>query len=232
MDRPRTIPQRQPTSRTALVPAARLHGWVERFAASHGPLGESSDDGSLLLRAADGSMLLRAADGATALLRAPWPADGRPGRGATDLDRLASLATQERGLGILLVRRGGYAVAAASGSTLLASKSGDRYVQGRTAAGGQSQQRYARRRSNQADALVVTAAEHAARIFADYRIEYIVPGGDRSMVEHVLAQPALQAVARRTRLPFLDVQEPRTAALPKAATDACCIRITVTDAPT
>jgi hypothetical protein len=203
-----------------LVPAKRLEGWVERFSASHGELEEDFDDDGVLLRAADGS---------AALLRAPWPVDGRPGRGANDLQRLASLASQERCLGIVLVRRGGYAVAASSGTTVLASKSGNRYVQSRTSAGGQSQQRFARRRSNQADALVEAAAEQLGRIFAEHRIEYIVPGGDRALVEQVLSAPPAAAWAQRTRLAFLDVQEPRTAGLPKAAADACAIRITVTD---
>lgn len=225
MDRRASAPQqRQPkaSSRTALVPASRLSGWVDRFAHSHGPLTEETDDGGILLRAADG---------ASALLKAPWPVDGRPGRGTTDIERLAALAGQERGLGILLVRRGGFAVAVASGSKVLESKSGNRYVQSRTAAGGQSQQRYARRRSNQADALVDSAAEHAARIFASHRVEYLVPGGDRALVDLVLAQPSMRALASRSQLAFLDVQEPKTAALAKAASDACSIRILVTDPP-
>ncbi|MBU8867427.1 acVLRF1 family peptidyl-tRNA hydrolase [Paenarthrobacter aromaticivorans] len=223
MDRRASAPQQRQSrasSRTALVPASRLSGWVGRFAKSHGPLTEEPDDGGILLRAADG---------ASALLKAPWPVDGRPGRGATDIERLAALAGQERGLGILLVRRGGFAVAVASGSKVLESKSGNRYVQSRTAAGGQSQQRYARRRSNQADALVDSTAEHAARIFASHRVEYIVPGGDRALVDLVLAQPSMRAVASRSQLPFLDVQEPKTAVLAKAASDACSIRILVTD---
>ncbi|MET4620026.1 hypothetical protein ABIE18_001466 [Arthrobacter sp. 2762] len=225
MDRRASAPQqRQPkaSSRTALVPASRLSGWVDRFAQSHGPLTEETDDGGILLLAADG---------ASALLKAPWPVDGRPGRGATDIERLAALAGQERGLGILLVRRGGFAVAVASGSKVLESKSGNRYVQSRTAAGGQSQQRFARRRSNQADALVDSAAEHAARIFASHRVEYLVPGGDRALVDLVLAQPSMRALASRSQLAFLDVQEPKTAALAKAASDACSIRILVTDPP-
>ncbi|MFI2562657.1 acVLRF1 family peptidyl-tRNA hydrolase [Paenarthrobacter sp. NPDC018779] len=225
MDRPVTSPHQQgprAASRTALVAAARLRGWVDRFAAGHGSVAEDFDGDGLVLRAADGT---------TAALRPPWPIDGRPGRGATELERLASLAAQERGLGLVLVRRGGFAIAAASGGRILASKSGNRYVQSRTSAGGQSQQRFARRRSNQADALVETAAEHVARIFASHLIEYIVPGGDRALVEQVLNASAVQAWAQRTRLAFLDVQEPKTAILRKAASDACSIRITVTDGP-
>lgn len=185
-------------SRTALVPAARLQGWVDRFAAGHGAVVEDLDGGGLVLRAADGAM---------ALLRAPWPADGRPGRGGTELERLASLANQERGLGLVLVRRGGYAIAAASGSTILASKSGNRFLEAKA------------------------TAEHASRIFKEHRIEYIVPGGDRAQVDQLLAQPALKALSGRTRLAFLDIQEPKTAVLAKAATDACSVRITVTDPP-
>nr|WP_306422509.1 Vms1/Ankzf1 family peptidyl-tRNA hydrolase [Paenarthrobacter aurescens] len=186
------------TTRTAVVPAERLLGWVERFKASHGALQEDFHDDGLLLRAADG---------AAALLRAPWLADGRPGRGATELERLASLAAQERGLGLVLVRRGGYAVASASGATILASKTGNRHLESKS------------------------TAEHAARIFARHRIEYIVPGGDRTLVEQVLAQPALKTVAGRTRLAFLDIQVAKSNVLPKAAADACSIRITVTDPP-
>ncbi|BCW45774.1 acVLRF1 family peptidyl-tRNA hydrolase [Arthrobacter sp. StoSoilB5] len=223
MDRRASAAQHQQpkaASRTAFVPASRLSGWVDRFAMSHGPLAEATGDAGILLRASDG---------ASALLKAPWPVDGRPGRGTTDIERLASLASQERGLGIVLVRRGGFAVAVASGSNVLESKSGNRYVQSRTSAGGQSQQRYARRRSNQADALVDSAAEHAARIFAGHRVEYIVPGGDRALVDMVLAQPSMRTLANQTQLAFLDVQEPKTAALAKAASDACSIRILVTD---
>ncbi|MFJ4229523.1 Vms1/Ankzf1 family peptidyl-tRNA hydrolase [Paenarthrobacter nicotinovorans] len=198
MQRPASAPRLPGGSRTAVVSAARLHGWVERFTASHGTVAQDLDDGGLLLRAADG---------AKALLRAPWPADGRPGRGSTELERLASLAKQERALGVLLVRKGGYALAAASGPTILTTKSGSRFIDART------------------------TAEHAARIFANHRIEYLVTGGDRALVDQVLAQPSLKAVSGRTRLPFLDVQEPKSAALAKAAADACSIRISVTDPP-
>ncbi|MGR0160001.1 Vms1/Ankzf1 family peptidyl-tRNA hydrolase [Paenarthrobacter nitroguajacolicus] len=196
MNRRASAPHHRSGSRTALVPAGRLQGWVDRFAAGHGAVVEDLDHSGLLLRAADG---------ATAFLRAPWPADGRPGRGGTELERLASLANQERGLGLVLVRRGGYAIAAASGPTILASKSGNRFVEAKA------------------------TAEHASRIFKEHRIEYIVPGGDRAQVDQLLAQPALKALSGRTRLAFLDIQEPKTAVLAKAAADACSVRITVTD---
>ena len=55
------------------------------------------------------------------------------------------------------------------GGRLTAHKVGTRYVQSRTAAGGWSQQRFARRRANQADGLVGAAAEHAVRLLSGIR---------------------------------------------------------------
>jgi hypothetical protein len=118
-----------------------------------------------------------------------------------------------------------------SGGTVLVSKTGTRHVQSRTAAGGWSQQRFARRRANQADALVEAVAEHAGRIFADHRIEYLAPGGDRTLADLVLAEPILKPYAGLTRLAFLDVPDPRAAVLKKAAAELCSVRIRVSDPP-
>lgn len=211
-----------PSVRTAFVSGSRLPGWAERFAAAHaGYVPREDDDGLRLL----------AGDGAEALLQAPWPDDGRPGRGRDPLERLASLASQPRRLGLLLVRRGGYGVGIAADGILLASKAGSRYVQSRTAAGGQSQQRFARRRSNQADAMVDAVAAQAAQVFRGGTFEYVVPGGDRSMAGLVLASPLLADWAGLPRLAYLDVPEPRAAVVRKAAGDACAVRVTVTDPP-
>lgn len=209
-------------SRTALVPAARLSGWVARFAAAHG--------GQSLMADTDGGLELRMNDGAAALLAPPWPDDGRPGRGAGLLERLESLASQERSLGLVLVRRGGYAVGVAVGGRLLAHKNGTKHVQSRSAAGGQSQHRFARRRGNQADALVVRAAGEAARIFTGHGFEYLATGGDRALVEAVLAESVLRPWAARPRLAPLAVVDPNLAVLARAAADFCAVRIQVTDA--
>ncbi|MCU1519869.1 MAG: hypothetical protein JWM13_2809 [Arthrobacter sp.] len=209
-------------TRLAFVSGDRLPGWVERFTASHGSVAEAELDGGLQLRAADGAL---------ALLQPPWPVDGRPGRGSDAVSRLASLAGQPRRIGAVLVRRGGYSVAVISRGAALAAKTGTRHVQSRTAAGGWSQQRFARRRANQADALVEAVAEHAARIFAEQQIEYLAPGGDQTLAELVLAEPVLKQYAALPRLPFLDVPDPRAAVLKKAAADLCAVRIRVTDPP-
>lgn len=208
--------------RTAFVPAARLAGWVERFGAAHGGFRLNEDDDGVRLVAADGTM---------ALLQAPWPADGRPGRGADPLERLGSVASQPRTAGLVLVRRGGYAVAVAKEGAVLASKTGSLYVQSRTAAGGQSQQRFARRRANQADDLVEKVASQAAAIFGGHLMEYLAPGGDRTLAGLVMDQPALRLYATLPRLAFLDVPDPKGSVMRKAAADVCSIRIQVADPP-
>lgn len=206
--------------RTAFVSGERLAGWVDRFGAAHGGFRISDDDDGVRLVAADGTI---------ALLQAPWPPDGRPGRGADPLERLASVASQPRTAGLLLVRRGGYAVAVAREGTLLASKTGSGYVQSRTAAGGQSQQRFARRRANQADDLVEKVAAHAAAVFGGHSVEYLAPGGDRTLAGLVMDHPVLRLYASVPRLDFLDVPDPNGAVMRKTAKDVCAVRIQVTD---
>lgn len=203
--------------RVAFISGARLQGWSQRFSEAHGALGISDDD--------DG-VRLTAADGAEALLQAPWPADGRPGRGADHVERLAVLASQPRTLALLLVRRGGYAVAVVRSGEILAAKSGTR-----SAARGSAQKKSARRREEQADGLVGAVAAHAAIVFATQQVEYVVPGGDRTLAELTLARPELSRYAAVPRLAALDVPDPRPAVLRKAALDACAVRIQVTDPP-
>ena len=198
-----------PANRTAFVSAARLPAWLERFGAAHGGRAgiEDTDDG----------VLLAMADGATALLSPPWPDDGRPGHGGDLLERVLSLASQERRLGLVLVRRGGYGVGVAVGGKLLAHKVG-------TAS--------ARSRGGDAGAAVVErAAQEAARIFAGHSFEYLATGGDKQLVDSTLATPAMRQFAKMPRLAPLPVVDPKMAVLTQAAGDFCSLRIRITDSP-
>lgn len=196
-----------PSSRTALVPAARLTGWVERFAAAHQGLAgtQGTDDG----------VLLAMRDGATALLSPPWPDDGRPGRGAGPVERLASLAAQERRLGLVLVRRGGYGVGVSVGGKLVAHKVGTASARSR---GGDS-----------GAAVVEKAVAEAAKVFAGQGFEYLATGGDAKLLASALQAPALKAVAGRPRLVPLPVADPNMAVLQKTAADFCAVRIRITE---
>lgn len=173
-----------PGDRTVWVPLDRFDGWVERFTARHGELSRDVDGPRVTLTAADGAVASFSAE-------LP-PAD----------------------FVVLLVRRGGFAVGVVRAGTLAASKSGSRYVQSRTKAGGWSQSRYARRRANQADALVDSCAAHLSRLTASHReVEPLFGGGDRPLVLDVL-QRSEAAVRLAER--WLSVQEPGAAALADA----------------
>ncbi len=133
-------------------------------------------------------------------------------------------------LGIVLVRRGGYAVGLATGSDLTLHKVGSRYVQSRTAAGGWSQQRFARRRANQADALVGAVTEHVLRLLGPTcPAAALVLGGDRRLAEDVLSDPRLAHLTALPRRELYDLPDPSAAVLRRAAERARAARVTIED---
>jgi hypothetical protein len=195
----------------------RLSRWLDGFDERHGPVrGEPDGD----------TVRLVAADGAVAELHPP-PGAGTPG----SLDDLVEAARQPRRLGLLLARQSAVAVGIADGDTLAVSKVDSSYVQGRTAAGGWSQQRFARRRVNQAKAAAGSAAEIAVRLLAGEvgSLAAVVTGGDRRSVEAILADPRLADVRAKRSERFLDVPEPRLAVLERAIGAARAVRILVRD---
>lgn len=199
-----------------LVPVARLARWVENFAARHGGCDLAVDGGRLTGRAPDGSHF-------AAVL--PF---GRSYDGPPSAERFGDAATPPADWGVLLVRKGGFASARLHGSDVVESKVGRRHVQGRTKAGGQSQQRFARRRDNQARDAYQAAAEHAERILAG--VPVLVCGGDHLAVDAVLDDPRLRGLARTVVPPWLAVPDPRRAVLEQAVVDAGSVRMTVTNA--
>ncbi len=207
-----------PAERVVLVPPERLTRWFDNFGSRHG---------DFTLETVDGRLRASAEDGARAIAELPF---ARPYDGPADAADLASAAAAPIRWGILLVRKGGFAVAALDGSTVLASKVGQRHVQGRTKAGGQSQQRFARRRDNQARQAYEAAAGHAHRVLVQETggLGALVCGGDRGAVDTVLADRQLAGVAElRTDL-FLTVPDPRRDVLDQAIRDASSVQITLT----
>lgn len=205
-------------SRTVLVPHERILRWFENFGTRHG--------GPPSLSVHEGRLVATAPDGAVAEAALPFdrgyagPADAVSFRDAT----LAPVRW-----GVLLVRKGGFAVAAGTGPSPQVSKVGQRHVQGRTKAGGQSQQRFARRRGNQARQAYEAAAEYAYRVLVTEfgGVEALVCGGDRAAVDAVLSDPRLVGqAARRTPL-WLPVPDPRRAVLDRAVADAWSARVGV-----
>jgi hypothetical protein len=184
---------------------------------------------------ADGAVVLSGADGATAALAVPYPPLdlSGPGAGADPVAALAAHALADRRVAALLVRRGGYAVALVAGGAVTASKVGSRYVQGRTAAGGWSQQRFARRREGQTAALLDSCAATAVRVLEPARpggapADVVVTGGDRALADRLLADPRLRELARLPRERHLDVGDPRAADVAALPERLRGVRITLT----
>ena len=199
-----------PGSRAVEVPLRRLDRWLAGFAARHGEVVVTTPEPAA-------GWVVRAADGATARIGRPaWlghvangpatgpaaapatgPATGRAtgpatGPAAAPAEQLAALGRLTPEFGVLLIRRAGYAVASFHGSEVVERKVGSRHIHGRTAAGGWSQQRYARRRANQADEIVGAAVAAAVRILGRERDpgrpgpQFLVTGGDRPLVAAVV----------------------------------------------
>jgi hypothetical protein len=230
------------------VPADRLPGWVAGFSGRHGGIRPVATS------AATGVLEVLGADGATAVLHAGYPAAAhrppdaghgtpagsgdspdktpeRPRDGLAEaVEALAAAAFGPDTVRVLLVRRGGYGIAVVTGSRLVATKVGSRYVQGRTAAGGWSQQRFARRRQDQADHLVRAAADVAVRLLLPAGADdALVTGGDRPLVEQVLADPRLSALHGLTRGPHLPVGDPSAALLKELPRRVRSVRVTISD---
>jgi len=235
------------------VPPERLPGWVDGFAARHGGVavapgpgapdgpgspGEPGPDGGI---SADGSeVVFLGTDGAVALCQVPFPpltAALEAGAGEVLARRagelIAAHALADRTVAVLLVRLGGYAagVFTGPGPRLAASKVGARLVHGRSAAGGTSQHRFARRREKQAAEALGAAADTAAAVFGPFagRINAVVLGGDRRAVAGLRDDPRLRPYFALAVDRFLTVPDPRLTVLRASPRQFRAARIHLTD---
>jgi hypothetical protein len=197
-----------------LLPPPRWERWVDNFTASHGTTELSVADGGLRGTAEDGSHF-------EAHLPFSLSYDG-PAEAAA----FAAQAVAPAQWGVLLVRKGGFGIARLRGTEMVEHKIGQRHVQGRTKAGGQSQQRFARRRDNQARQAYEAAADHAARILTGTAL--VVTGGDHAAVDAVLTDRRLAHVA--VVGPWLAVADPRRAVLDRSIADAQSLQVEVSNA--
>ena len=195
-------------TRVVEVAPERLDRWLAGFVDRHGPSDATREDtpGGVVVRAV-------ARDGSVAVAT-PFAYDP---------------------LGLVLVRRGGYAAGLARSDRLAHAKVGSRHVQGRTAAGGWSQQRYARRRANQADELVAAVVRHVQRVVLGEGADApegvsgipagLVVGGDRALVRDVLSAPTLAGLRELPRRELYDLPDPTRAVLETALRRARAYRV-------
>ena len=184
---------------------------------------------------------------------------GGPDDPAAIAEAVAAHARKPRTVGVLLVRLGGYAAGVFTGSPprLTASKTGSRPVHGRSAAGGWSQHRFARRREKQASEALSAAADAAVMIFGQAgatvrstsqkrattgaaaaavrpqpratRLDAVVLGGDRRAVADLRDDPRLAPYFGLATERFLTVPDPKRAVLLEAAKQFTAVRIWLTE---
>jgi hypothetical protein len=211
------------------VPPERLGSWIATFMQRHGAVSVSSDE-------AGATITFAAADGAAAECHPPFPPlsseDGRDPAAAAEA--IAAHAVADRTVGVLLVRLGGYAVGVFTGAPprLASSKTGSRPVHARSAAGGWSQHRFARRRENQAATARRAAAGAAAAVFGPYGpggLDAVVLGGDKRAVAGLRGDTRLAPYLDRATDRFLTVPDPRAAVLRDIPSSYLAIRIRLTE---
>jgi Actinobacteria/chloroflexi VLRF1 release factor len=197
------------------VAPERLSRWLDGFAERHGAVTWSGSDRLRIATAADGTV---------AEVSVPFsPLTGD----------LVEHCLAVRRVGLLLVRLGGHAVGVAEGTRLVTSKVGSRPVHGRSAAGGWSQQRFARRREGQSAVAMAAAADTAARLLLPEvgRLAALVVGGDRGAVEVVLADRRLAPLRGLVADRVLDVPDPRQKVLEAVVARYRDVRMRVVDLP-
>jgi hypothetical protein len=235
------------------VAPERFPGWAAAFARRHGA--------ALTVALAGGTATFTAPDGAAAECHPPFPPlpEGLPADPGAVAEAIAAHALRPRTAGVLLVRLGGYAAGVFTGSPpeLAASKTGSRPVHGRSAAGGWSQQRFARRREKQASQALRAAADAAAAVFGGWGaggvrpgpgitarsghagaraegtgepgLDALVLGGDKRAVAAIRADPRLAPYLALATDRFLTVPDPGRAVLQDAPRLFLAVRIRLTE---
>jgi hypothetical protein len=210
--------------RAVEVVPERLAGWYERFGARHG--------GVIHTVREPWSVEVRAADGATASCVVPFgPLASTGTHAGLAVGPLVDHLLVPRLVGLLLVRLGGHSVGIARDGVVRTSRTDRRLVQGRSAAGGWSQHRFARRRAGQARDALRSAADDAAAVLAPRlsELDAVVLGGDRHALDGLRADPRLAKLFALAQPRVLDVPEPRRTVLEDAARRVRAVEMIVRD---
>jgi hypothetical protein len=232
------------------VSAERFPGWISAFAGRHGnpgqqgdpgqsgDPGQDGDSGQLGITPGDGAVAFTAPDGAVAWCHPPFAESFALPPGRADPDEIAAAiaahARVPRVVGVLLVRLGGYAAGVFSGypPALADAKAGSRPVHGRSAAGGWSQQRFARRREKQANEALDASANAAVTVFGrGPRLDAVVLGGDKRAVAGLRDDPRLAQYLAIATERFLTVPDPRRAVLEGTPRLFTAVRVKLTEPP-
>ena len=209
------------------VAPQRLVTWVVSFADRHPGVTAAATGPEVVT--------FTAAGGAVAECHVPFPplSGDVPAAAVAAAAVIVSHMQAPRTVGVLLVRLGGYAAGVFTGSPprLAASKVGSRLVHGRSAAGGRSQHRFARRREKQAAEALSAAADTAVAVLGPFggELDAVILGGDRRAVSALRDDPRLKRFFDLAGDRFLTVPDPRLAVLRDTPRMFSAIRIRLTE---
>ncbi|MBE1578150.1 acVLRF1 family peptidyl-tRNA hydrolase [Amycolatopsis roodepoortensis] len=200
----------------------RLEGWYARFAVRN--------DGVRLTEHKADTVTVVAGNGVVAVATVPFgPLNAEGTVPGLAVGPLIEHALISRRIALLLVRRGGHSVGIARGGVVVQSRTDRHLVQGRSAAGGWSQQRFARRREGQARSALRSAADDAFEVLVPQlsEVDAVVLGGDRRALESLREDKRLAPLFERAEARVLDIAEPRRTVLEDAAERAVAVEITL-----
>ncbi|GAA4525825.1 acVLRF1 family peptidyl-tRNA hydrolase [Amycolatopsis samaneae] len=200
----------------------RLEGWFARFAARN--------DGVRSTLLGPDEVRVTGGTGVTATATVPFgplPAEGEyPGLA---VGPLLGHVLRPRRIALLLVRLGGHGVGIAEDGVVRSSRTDRHLVHGRSAAGGWSQQRFARRREGQARVALRAAADDAVAVLVPRlsEVDAVVLGGDRRALAELREDRRLAPLFARAEPRVLALPEPRRSVLEDAAERAVAVEITL-----
>jgi peptide subunit release factor 1 (eRF1) len=152
------------------------------------------------------------------LVSPPFPLSEKTTFGGYVAEPLRLLLKSDFMIGLVLVHLGSYAIGVCQGEKLISSKVGTGLIHGRHKKGGSSQQRFQRRRENQAREFLDRVCLHTREHLEPHAqlIDYVVYGGPRQTILLLRKRcPFLQSLEDRA-LPLLDVPSLRQRVLETA----------------
>ncbi|MGW4131660.1 acVLRF1 family peptidyl-tRNA hydrolase [Amycolatopsis japonica] len=208
--------------RAVEVAPDRLEGWYARFAVRN--------EGVRSTELKPDTVTVVADNGVVAVATVPFgPLKAVGTVTGLAVGPLVEHALISRRIALMLVRRGGHSVGIARGGVVVQSRTDRHLVQGRSAAGGWSQQRFARRREGQVRTALRAAAEDALEVLVPQlsEVDAVVLGGDRRALETLREDRRLAPLFERAEPRVLDIPEPRRTVLEDAAERAVAVEITL-----
>ncbi|MEC3976628.1 acVLRF1 family peptidyl-tRNA hydrolase [Amycolatopsis sp. H20-H5] len=203
----------------------RLAGWFDRFSVRN--------DGVRSTEIAPHEVTVTAANGTVAVALVPFgPLTELGTHEGLAVGPLVEHVLVPRRVALLLVRLGGHSVGIARGAEVVLSRTDRHLVHGRSAAGGWSQHRFARRREGQVRQALRAAADDAFEVLVPRlsEVDAVVLGGDRRALDELRADRRLAPLFALAEPRVLDIVEPRRTVLDDAAERAVSVEIRLRDA--